>query len=106
MLSNFLITKCKFVSVARADMLQELESLKSWMIFMTLLVAVALVLMSVTLAFIWSREWKIRNSKNGGKDSYFKKKLAFLKVNIYITYIILRTIVPNSRNISEKNINV
>ncbi|XP_015363414.1 PREDICTED: protein grindelwald-like [Diuraphis noxia] len=61
------------------DVLQELETLKSLIIWLTLLVIVAVVLMSVMLAFVWKRERKIPKLKNGGKDSYFKKKLAFLK---------------------------
>jgi len=61
------------------DVLQELESLKSLIIWLTLLVVVAIALMSIMLAFVWKRERKIPKLKNGGKDSYFKKKLAFLK---------------------------
>ncbi|KAL4141730.1 hypothetical protein QTP88_004313 [Uroleucon formosanum] len=61
------------------DVLQELETLKTLIIWLTLLVVVAIVLMSFMLAFVWKRERKIPKLKNGGKDSYFKKKLAFLK---------------------------
>lgn len=64
------------------DALNELESLKLWIIFMAVLVFIALIFMSVTLAFIWSRERRIRKIKNGGQDSFFKKKLAFLQVQI------------------------
>uniref|UniRef100_A0A2S2N773 Uncharacterized protein n=1 Tax=Schizaphis graminum TaxID=13262 RepID=A0A2S2N773_SCHGA len=75
------------------DVLQELESLKSLIIWLTLLVVVAIALMSIMLAFVWKRERKIPKLKNGGKDSYFKKKLAFLKVHtiLYnmIYYILL-----------------
>ncbi|XP_050430487.1 protein grindelwald [Adelges cooleyi] len=61
------------------EALRELESLKNLIIFMTVMVAIALVFISVTLAFIWSREKRIRKIKNGGQDSFFKKKLASLQ---------------------------
>jgi len=61
------------------DALHELDSLKSLIIFMTFLVAIALVFISVTLVFIWNRERRIRKIKNGGQDSFFKKKLASLQ---------------------------
>jgi len=60
--------------------LQELDSLKTLIILMMFLVAVALVFISVTLAMIWSRERRLRKIKNGDQDSFFKKKLASLQV--------------------------
>jgi hypothetical protein len=78
---KYILIVWKFVSVPCADVLQELESLKSLIIWLTLLVVVAIALMSIMLAFVWKRERKIPKLKNGGKDSYFKKKLAFLKVH-------------------------
>ncbi|XP_050524444.1 protein grindelwald [Daktulosphaira vitifoliae] len=61
------------------EALQELESLKTLIIFMTVLVAIALIFISITLAFIWNREKRIRKIKSNGQDSFFKKKLASLQ---------------------------
>ncbi|VVC41547.1 Hypothetical protein CINCED_3A020287 [Cinara cedri] len=61
------------------DALQELEGLKTLIICMTVLVAIAIVLIGITLALIWKRERRIRKIKSNNQDSFFKKKLASLQ---------------------------
>lgn len=65
------------------DALQELETMKSLMIFMTMLLIVAIVFIFITLGLLWTREKRSRNKVNictKDRDSYFKKKLASLQV--------------------------